>query len=132
MNYAPLTTGMAVLMLALCGALPAPADDFRDYASVLKVEPIFEGGHKAVPRRVCEGETGAGLAIAASIGEDVRQHAGRWASGPDCGLLPRRQYQQPVVGYRVTYNYGGVTAVRRMQRDPGKRLAVNVRLSPRP
>ena len=119
-------------LVALCWTAPSAATGFRDHATVLRVEPIVEGEYHTQAQRVCERQTPATLAIAGSIGEDVRRQAAQWARSVECRTLPQRRYRERVTGYRVTYRYGGVTMTRRMDRDPGKQLPVQVRLSPRP
>lgn len=110
---------------------PAAADGYRDYASVVKVEPIVSGEYRTQMLRVCQPAAQSEPAVAASIGAELRQQARRWAQDPQCRMLPKRRYQQRIDGYWVTYAYGGATQVRRMPRDPGKKLPVEVLLSPR-
>jgi uncharacterized protein YcfJ len=45
-----------------------------------------------------------------------------------CGPLP--EGKERIVGYRVTYRYGESEYIRTMERDPGARMRVRVRLDP--
>jgi uncharacterized protein YcfJ len=74
--------------------------------------------------------TGAGAIGGAVIGDRVE------ANGNQPGTVMSRQcqngmsYESRVVGYDVTYEYHGQRYTARLPQDPGKRLALNVNVSP--
>lgn len=132
MTYQRILALLLPLTMWPVSAPPATAAGYRDYASVVKVEPIVNGEYRTRMHRVCPPAAQPEPLVAASIGVEVRQQARRWAQDLQCRMLPQRQYEQRIDGYWVTYVYGGATQVRRMSRDPGKKLPVEVLLSPRP
>lgn len=75
-----------------------------------------------------------GGSIAADIAREHDRHHGRWARGSErrkiCREVEDVSLEREVVGYDVTYRYGGRTHTARMSRDPGDTVRVRVRVSP--
>ena len=88
--------GLLTLTLALAGVTATAAsgpDRYRDYASVVKVEPIVEGIPVGGSRRGCHASLHSGASvIAARIGEDIRSQIRRWDDRPGCRPERERAY----------------------------------------
>ena len=128
-------TGMCIQILLLTGQAGglANAVEYQAFAPVLKVEPIIETRYEPVTRERCTepGELAREFNnIASSIGEDIRRQLRLWRQQHSCRNVTEQRARETVVGYRVTYRYGGETATTRLSYDPGERMPVNVSLSP--
>jgi len=128
-------TGMClqILLLTMLTSDPANAVEYQAYAPVLHVEPIIETRYEPVRREVCTEPDDSARefnSVAASIGEDIRRQLRLWQQQHSCKTVTEKRARESIVGYRVTYRYGGETASTRMSYDPGERMPVNVSLSP--
>ena len=129
-----LATGLLVWgapALAAC----ADSQGFRDYAPVLNVEPIRETFYEPVMREACAVEQEVAprsYPVAATIGEDIRRQIRLSRPRERCYTVTETQEQVRVTGYWVTYRYGGRTSRTRLSYDPGRRMPVDVNLSPLP
>ncbi len=113
----------------------AEAQGFRDYAPVVNVEPILETFHEPVTRETCGDPRGFAPGphpVASTIGDDVRRQIRLLRSRDSCHRVTEMQEQVRVTGYWVTYRYGGRTSRTRLSYDPGRRMPVDVNLSPLP
>ena len=111
----------------------ANAVEYKTFAPVLKVEPIIETRYEPVTRELCTEPDDSAREynnIAASIGEDIRRQVRLWQQQHSCRTVTEQRARETVVGYRVTYRYGGETATTRLSYEPGERMPVNVSLSP--
>ena len=109
------------------------AVEYQAFAPVLKVEPVIETRYEPVTREVCTEPDSTARdfnAIAATIGEDIRQQQRLWLQQYRCKTVTERRAREHIAGYRVTYRYGGETATTRLSYDPGDQMPVNVSLSP--
>lgn len=108
---------------------------FRDYATVLNVEPVIETSYEPATRTVCDERTEIAVEVvplASTIGEDIRRQMRFSGEQNVCRTVTERRKHQRVSGYRVTYRYDGRTSTVRYPYDPGERIAVDVGLSPLP
>jgi len=128
-------TGMQlqILLLAwtMCGL--ANAVEFQAFAPVLHVEPVMKTRYEPVTRRVCTEPDESAREfneVAATIGEDIRRQTRLWQQQHRCSNVTEQRASEHIIGYRVTYRYGGETQTTRLSYDPGKRMPVNVSLSP--
>jgi hypothetical protein len=123
---------VAPLLLAACAV--AAEEVYYDYAPVSWVEPVTRsvatdsgGPCPAGPHVEREaGEGGAGVTgMVEAIGAFIREarHA---------GCVAARAPVERIVAYRVGYVYAGEDYVRVLDRDPGNRIRVRVRLEARP
>ena len=122
---------MLLLSCAICGL--ANAVEFQAFAPVLNVEPVIETRYEPVMRRVCTepDESARELnEIAATIGEDIRQQSRLWQQQHRCRNVTEQRASEHIIGYRVTYRYGGEMKTTRLSYDPGEQMPVNVSLSP--
>lgn len=122
----------SLLFFCLQGGL-ANAVEYRAFAPVLKVEPVMQTRYEPVTREVCtEPDASARQfnAVAATIGEDIRQQNRLWQQLRRCDTVTEQHPRERIVGYRVTYRYGAETKTTRLSYDPGDRMPVNVSLSP--
>ncbi|MCG6898976.1 MAG: hypothetical protein LJE75_03140 [Gammaproteobacteria bacterium] len=122
-----------LLLIAWVTSGVANAIEYQAFAPVLKVEPVIETRYEPVTREVCtEPDRSAREfnAIAATIGEDIRQQQRLWQRQYRCKTVTERRAREHIAGYRVTYRYGGETATTRLSYDPGEQMPVNVSLSP--
>ncbi|MCZ6641108.1 MAG: glycine zipper 2TM domain-containing protein [Gammaproteobacteria bacterium] len=77
-----------------------------------------------------------GALLGGSIGADIaRQHRYRhgrvsYHTEQVCTVVNTYDQEERLVGYRVRYRYAGETYSTRMNRDPGDRLRVRVRVTP--
>lgn len=77
-----------------------------------------------------------GAVLGGSIGADIarehdRHHRGRaWERREICRVVEDISHEEEIVGYDVTYRYGGRTHTARMSRDPGDSVRVRVRVAP--
>ena len=111
----------------------AYAVEYQAFAPVLNVEPIIETRYEPVTRRVCtepDNSVRVFNEVAATIGEDIRSQVRLWQQQTRCKNVTEQHAREHIAGYRVTYRYGGETETTRMSYDPGKRMPVNVSLSP--
>ena len=111
----------------------AHAVEYQAFAPVLQVEPIIETRYEPVTREVCTEPDDSAREfnnVAASIGEDIRRQVRLWQQQHSCRNVTEQRARESIVGYRVTYRYGGETATTRLSYDPGERMPVNVSLSP--
>jgi uncharacterized protein YcfJ len=112
----------------LAGNLPAA--DYFDYADVTAVEPLVETAGSTPLAAICRGDTAIAVAdegrgvvgLVEAIREDLDM------ASCEAGLT----LAERVVGYRVTYRYGGSEYVNVLNEDPGPKLRVQVRLEPGP
>jgi hypothetical protein len=123
---------VAPLLLAACAV--AAGEVYYDYAPVSWVEPVTRsvgidsGGPcpagPGVEREAGEGGIGV-TGMVEAIGAFIRQ-------ARDAGCAVARAPVERVVAYRVGYVYAGEDYVRVLDRDPGNRVRVRVRLEARP
>lgn len=75
-----------------------------------------------------------GGSIAADMAREHDRHHGRrvraWERREICRVVEDISLEEEVVGYDVTYRYGGRTHTARMSRDPGDSVRVRVRVAP--
>ena len=75
-----------------------------------------------------------GGSIAADMAREHDRHHGRhgraWERREICRVVEDVSLEEEVVGYDVTYRYGGRTHTARMSRDPGDSVRVRVRVAP--
>jgi uncharacterized protein YcfJ len=69
--------------------------------------------------------TVVGAVLGGSIGDDVR-----YATRQVCTVVNQEHQEDRLVGYRVTYHYGGETYTTRLDHDPGDTLRVRVHVTP--
>lgn len=87
-------------------------------------------GHSNTNKKV--GAVAGGL-LGASIGRDVSRRGEtevRYEREQRCETVDEVEYEERVVGYDVTYRYGGETRTARMDHDPGNSLRVRVDVTP--
>jgi uncharacterized protein YcfJ len=126
---------MQTLLLAclLGSGGSAGAGEYRVYAPVVNVEPVYETRYEAVTRAVCS-EPDASLRefpeVASTIGEDIRRQHRLWQQRRACRSVTEHLPRKRVVAYRVTYRYRGHTATTRLDHDPGEHIPVRVSLLP--
>jgi len=121
-----------LLSVSLIGNL-AYAVEYQADAPVLAVEPVTETRYEPETRRVCvepDSRAREFRVVAASIGEDMRQQARQWQQQQHCRDVTEQRAHEQVVGYRVTYRYGGEIETTRLSYDPGEHIPVTVSLSP--
>ena len=104
--------------------------DYRDFATVVAVEPIVEASYQPSTRRICRDSQPGDEDLAPTIGEDIRRQIRLLRDGPECRSIRELQRREQVSGYWVTYRYGEHTGTRRMSYHPGERLAVDIRINP--
>ena len=134
-SYNNIFAGMCLQILLLTGLTSglAHAVEYQAFAPVLKVEPIIETRYQPVTREVCTEPDDSAREfnnVAASIGEDIRRQVRLWQQQHRCRNVTEKRVRETIVGYRVTYRYGGETVTTRLSYDPGERMPVNVSLSP--
>ena len=113
----------------------AGAGEYRVYAPVVNVEPVYEIRYEAVTRRVCSEPEVARrefTEVASSIGADIRRQQYLWQQRRTCRDVTEHLPRKRLTAYRVTYRYRGYTATTRLDHDPGERIPVRVSLSPLP
>lgn len=79
-----------------------------------------------------------GAVLGGSIAADIasehdrhHRHRGRaWERREICRVVEDISLEEEIVGYDVTYRYGGRTHTARMSRDPGESVRVRVRVAP--
>ncbi|MGD2113261.1 MAG: hypothetical protein PVI50_07735 [Gammaproteobacteria bacterium] len=119
------------ILLGTVGA--AGAGEYRVYAPVVNVEPIYEIRYEAVTRRVCsepEASRRTFTEVAATIGGDIRRQQHLWQQRRTCRNVTEHLPGKRLTAYQVTYRYRGHTATTRLDHDPGERIPVRVSLSP--
>lgn len=87
-------------------------------------------GHHSSNKKV--GAVAGGL-LGASIGHDVSrsgQTEERYENRQRCDTVDEVSYEERIVGYDVTYRYGGQTRTTRLPQDPGNSLRVRVDVTP--
>ena len=89
-----------------------------------------------------KGNRQAGMAVGAVLGATIgagvqRRHSERHYSGPVqyrteeiCETVTEYRQREELVGYDVTYRYGGQTYSTTLDQDPGERLPVRVAVTP--
>ena len=127
--------GIQKLILLIIWTISNSADamEFQAFASVLHVEPVIETRYEPVTRRVCTEPDESAREfneVAATIGEDIRRQTRLWQRQQRCRNVTEQRASEHITGYRVTYRYGGERQTTRLSYDPGKRVPVNVSLSP--
>jgi hypothetical protein len=130
-RHVPARAQMLLLVWMLCGL--ANAVEYQAFAPVLNVEPIVATRYEPVTRRVCAEPDGTARKfneVAATIGEDIRRQTRLWQQQRSCSNVTEQRARENIIGYRVTYRYGGETETTRLSYDPGERMPVNVSLSP--
>lgn len=121
---------MALAAILLASDLPAA--DFYDYAEVMAVEPVMEASRDIGRSAGCQ-DGGPGV----HAGDGSSQGVGRGVDSlfeavrrdldlASCMISPPGVPR--IVGYRVTYRYGGTEYVNVLNEDPGPTLKVQVRL----
>ncbi len=126
--------GRALALAAMLLAVNAGvAEDFFDYADVTAVEPLVEtrggttdftdcNGHRvAADNDSPDADAAGGQGIESFL--DAMRRDLELAS-----CLQREPFASRVVGYRVTYRYGGSEYVNVLDEDPGPKLRVQVRV----
>ncbi|TQV68315.1 glycine zipper 2TM domain-containing protein [Exilibacterium tricleocarpae] len=92
-----------------------------------------ELGHKKRNKQV---GAVAGAVLGASIGRDISNRKSNRGSITEfrdeerCEVRHTVEYEEKVIGYDITYRYHGMTYHTRMDRDPGRRLKVAVKVRP--
>ena len=76
-----------------------------------------------------------GALLGGSIGADIARnqrasHGVTYRTERRCRVIEETRREERLTGYDVTYEYGGTTYSTRMQRDPGDRVRVRVRVTP--
>ena len=94
----------------------------------------FGGGHGKTALTI------AGAIAGASIGNRVARDSNRVARDSDltndysrvrrCHTTNQSRIENDITGYDVTYRYNGETFTKRMDTHPGKRVRINVRITP--
>ena len=128
---------LPLLAILLAGPLRA-TEVFYDYADVTSVHPVVEHTAPATAARRCRSAAppasrnpkvvaaeGEGIA---TLVEALRAELDGLNDAVSCRSAAASE--QTIVGYRVTYRYGNTEYVRMMERDPGTRMRVRVRLDP--
>jgi len=89
-------------------------------------------GHKIGKKsRHRTGATVAGAIIGGSIGNDVsRDNNHSYEQHNACYMKPVTWQEERIIGYQVVYRYNGQTFESRMPYDPGKRIRVQISVSP--
>lgn len=94
---------------------------------------IGEHAHVPMPAAIIGG-TLIGAAIGNDIGVNRADRRGEYrpveTSVQRCAVNYRDQWEERVDGYRVTYVYHGRAYTTRLPYDPGRRLRVNIDVSP--
>ncbi|MCP3666660.1 MAG: hypothetical protein GY696_29860 [Gammaproteobacteria bacterium] len=108
------------LLLVIKPTLASADEWFEDQAQVLDVEPIEEVIYERETVQFCEQGR---YSETESISADMQGQLLRWQR---CDTKRENVRHNRIVGYWVTYRYAGETEVRRMDYDPGDRLAVSV------
>lgn len=125
-------------LLAWCALVLAADGDrqgFRDYASVVRVEPITETSHQPATHHSCVDPRDLApqaRQAASTIGEDIRRQIYLSQAQNACQTIIESERQQRITGYWVTYRYRGHTSRTRLSYDPGPWIPVDVGLSPFP
>lgn len=124
------------LLLLLIMAMPAFGEEtFKSYATVVDVQPIMQKTYETVSRQVCnppDSRIHLSLPLAESIGEDIRRQNQAWQAQLSCTMVTEKRPRQQISAYRVTYRYGKQTKTTQLSYNPGKRMEINVRVSPLP
>lgn len=125
------------LAVLLAGPLRA-SEIFYDYADVTSVRPVVERTAPAIAAGSCRAAAPPGKPdrqTVAAEGEGIatlvqalRAELDHLSEAASC--LSTGEEAHSIVGYRVTYRYGDTEYVRTMERDPGTRMRVQVRLDP--
>ena len=138
----------AIVAAALAVALPAAAQTFRDddydsrtdFARVVKVDAIVSHASSPVTRETCwqtpatyryrpsytyyrdddDNDDGPDAVTVAGQYEQVNQPSER------CRTTTDYRDSDRIMGYEVTYRYGGREYTTRMDHDPGNRMRVRV------
>ncbi len=86
-------------------------------------------GHSNTNKKV---GVAVGAILGGSIGRDIgrRQHHGGHRTKTQCDLVEQVREEERLVGYDVRYQYNGQVYATRMDRDPGERIRVRVRVTP--
>lgn len=91
-------------------------------------------GHKKRNKQV---GTVVGAVLGGSIGADIaRRKAGgyggerHYSTREVCSVVHERHTEERLSGYLVTYRYGGETYTTEMDHDPGRRVRVQVEVTP--
>lgn len=111
----------------------AQADGARysDMARVIAVSPITERVYENRRHRECaEPAPPPLLPVARRLGEDILRQQQLSTQIPECRWVEERTPVERILGYKVTYSYGGRQYTRRMDRHPGDRVPVRVALEP--
>ncbi len=74
--------------------------------------------------------TGIGVVAGAAIGNNVETNGRPVSSVPVRRCQTGTRYESRVVGYDVTYEYRGEHYTTRLNRDPGRRIALDVNVAP--
>lgn len=131
------------LSLALAGPVWGGDRTFYDFAPVEDAMPIVKTMHVPVRREVCETvavtehvppagnvrELEPHTTLAEAIRADIAA-SGRPDSTHRCRTVVTTELEEKLIGYDVTYRYGGRLYVRRLSYDPGERVRVKVEIKP--
>ena len=87
----------------------------------------FGGGHGKTVLTIAGAITGAsiGTQIAHGNNDDYSSHRVQ-----RCHTTDQSRIVEDIDGYRVTYRYNGETFTKRTSTRPGKRIPINVRVTP--
>lgn len=109
------------------------AEDYFDYADVVSAVPMTEDVTSTAGRDDCAEKTGSPISPGPVGGTGI--HGLMDAVARDLALAACRERAlatQRIVGYRVTYRYDGTEYINVLDKNPGQRLKVKVRLEARP
>lgn len=137
------------LLLPVLAIAPAPAfaqetvipveNVRRDYAQVLRVEPVYQTLTATRSEQHCDGDAPSdpapGKGISRIVGKvrgalTAKGDAAAQVSPGDCRMVQvRREFRRPIA-FDVDYMYKGMNYRSRLPQDPGNRLRVRVSVAP--
>lgn len=122
-----------------CRDEPVAYHDERGYSATGPILGAIIGGAigNAVGHHKRNKQVGTvvGAVLGGSIGADVaRRNRGyddvNYTTRQVCSVVHEERQEDRLVGYRVTYRYGGETYRTEMDHDPGSSMRVQVRVTP--
>lgn len=122
-----------------CRDEPVTYRDDRGYSATPTIVGAIIGGAlgNAVGHHKRNKQVGTvvGAVLGGSIGHDVgRRNRGdddiRYGTRQVCTVVHQEHQEDRLVGYQVTYRYGGETYSTRLDHDPGDMLRVRVHVTP--
>ncbi len=147
----PVGTGVAagaLFVIGVCAGYRAEAADvYYTYAPVTRVEPIREVREIPVDDEVCVqtatqdqiardrdlagdvSRTESGLGLTETLRRDIKRRQER-SLVTRCQKVTRYEKTLETVSFRVTYRYRNQEYVQRMDKHPGDRIRVQVRVEP--